>query len=141
MAAALLHSATMGVIGCLAVGLHLIDGMLDHVFLFRTCNHGIIQEVCIICCGKHVEDSTTPGHPVFFRKHAFTQARKMGPEFGFVCSLLSHKFGERVMALSTSWYRLLYPLGLMAFALNSRDSQTGGSWLKVPQEDHREISK
>ena len=33
----------------------------------------------------------------------------------------------KVMALSTSWYRSLYPLGLMAFALNSRDSQTGGS--------------
>ena len=38
----------------------------------------------------------------------------------------------KVMDLSNSWYRL-YPLGLMPFALNSGESQTGGSCLKFPK--------
>ena len=51
----------------LHVGLHLIDVMLDHFFFLRTCKDGIVQEDC----GKHVEVSTTPAPPVFFRKHTF----------------------------------------------------------------------
>ena len=39
----------------LHVGLHLIDVMLDHFFFLRTCKDGIVQEDCIVCCGKHVE--------------------------------------------------------------------------------------
>ena len=38
----------------------------------------------------------------------------------------------KVMALSKIWY-VLYPLGSTAFALNSRESQIGGSCLTSPR--------
>ena len=74
---------------------HLIDvrPMLDHLFFLHTRKDGIVQEDCLLCCGKHVEVSTTPAPSVFFRKHLH-HARKLSPEVCSVCSLLSHKFGE-----------------------------------------------
>ena len=72
LAAAQWHSATMGG-NRLHVGLHLIDVMLDNFFFLRTCKDGIVQEQCLLCCGKHGEVSTTPALAGFFRKHTFTR--------------------------------------------------------------------
>ena len=57
----------------LHVGLHLIDVMLDHFFFLHTCKDGIVQEDCLLCCGKQVEVSTTPAPQIFFRKHTFAR--------------------------------------------------------------------
>ena len=111
----------------LPVGLHLIDVMLDHEFCLRTCNDGIIQEDCLLCCGKHVEVADPPGPPVLFRNTP-SPMRQLGSKSAWsahCCRTSSVK----VMALSKSWYRL-YQLGLTAFSMNSRESQTGGSCLK-----------
>ena len=71
-------TVAMGAIGCL---LSFTLSMLCLILSFhRTCKDDIVQEDCLLCCGKHVEISTPPAHPVFFRKHTFTQARQLGPE-------------------------------------------------------------
>ena len=127
MAAAPLHSSTMGAIGCLlAFALSMLCLIVS--FFLSTCKYGSVQEDHLLCCGKHVEVFSPPATPVCFRKHTFTQARQLGPEACLVSSFLSHKFGEGD-GLVKNWYRL-YPLGLMQFSLNSGESQTGGSCLK-----------
>ena len=129
-------TVALGYNGCnrLHVGLHLIDAMLDHFFFLRTCKDGIVQEDCLLRCGKHVEVSTTPASPVFFRKHTFTRRVSWALTSAWSAPYCRAS-SVNVTASSKSWY-MLYPLGLPAFALQSQDkarqynsgeSQTGGS--------------
>ena len=91
----------------LPVGLHLIDVMLDHVFIPSHmqgwhCPGRLSSLLREAGCGVYpyssssllLEVSTLPAPPVFFRKHTFTQARQLGHEVCLGFSLLSHKFGE-----------------------------------------------
>ena len=69
--------------------------------------------------------------PTFFRKHNFTR-RVIYPLESDWSAHCYRTSSVKVMALSKIWY-VLYPLGSTAFALNSRESQIGGSCLTSPR--------
>ena len=88
----------------LHVGLHLSDVMLYHIFPSK-CEDDIVQEDCLLCCGKHVNVSTLQllqsssiNIPSPRRVSCAPTSAWSGP----CCRTSSVK----VMALSKSWYIL-----------------------------------
>ena len=110
-----------------AVGIHLVDVMLDHVVYLSICKDGIVQDDCLLCWGSMLR--LLP--QVFFPIH--TSLRLVSWALKHVWSAPRCRTSSgKVMSLSKSGY-MLYPLGLTAFALNSEASQTGDSCWKSPK--------